>query len=199
MERILKSFHHITSLRICLTFASSMAWENWKLFGKFTLRGKCTYSEFFWWILRFAIVNLRIQSKYRKYGPEKLRIRALFTQISLNYKSRYTGFPLVGELGGIPPTTQKIDLSSYVPHCFAPKMLILWFSCSFWPFCPNCSPTSRPLMGNPFTVFCSCCYFFLVRKTLRTWDDTYILYLHALENVTKMKKDVVIYLFYTIQ
>ena len=24
--------------------------------------------------------------------------------------------------------------------CFDPKMLILSFSCSFWPFCPNCSP-----------------------------------------------------------
>ena len=28
-------------------------------------------------------------------------------------------------------------------------MLILSFSCSFWPFCPNCPPTSRPQLGNP--------------------------------------------------
>ena len=26
------------------------------------------------------------------------------------------------------------------PHCFDPKMPILSFSCSFWPFCPNCPP-----------------------------------------------------------
>ena len=119
MERILKSFHHTTSFRICSTFASSMAWENWKLFGKFTLRGKCTYSEFFWWILRFAIVKLCIQSKYRKYGPEKLRIRALFTQISLNYKSHYTGFPLVGELGEFLPLPRRLTclpMSSTVLH-----------------------------------------------------------------------------------
>ena len=30
------------------------------------------------------------------------------------------------------------------PHCFDPKMPILSFSCSFWSFCPNCPPTSRP-------------------------------------------------------
>ena len=26
------------------------------------------------------------------------------------------------------------------PHCFDPKMSILSFSCSFWPFCPNSPP-----------------------------------------------------------
>ena len=53
-------------------------------------------------------------------------------------------FPLVGGTGGDPPTTRKIGLSSPMPppppHCFDPKMLILLFSCSFWPFCPNCPP-----------------------------------------------------------
>ena len=44
-----------------------------------------------------------------------------------------------GGLGGFPPTTWKIGLSlPMFPHCFDPKMLILCFSCNFWPFCPNC-------------------------------------------------------------
>ena len=44
-----------------------------------------------------------------------------------------------GGLGGFPPTTWKIGLSlPMFAHCFDPKMLILCFSCNFWPFCPNC-------------------------------------------------------------
>ena len=39
---------------------------------------------------------------------------------------------------GYPPTTPKIGLSPPPPppphHCFDPKMPILSFSCSFWPF-----------------------------------------------------------------
>ena len=49
------------------------------------------------------------------------------------------GFPQWrGGTGGDPPTTREIGLSPTPcpPHCFDPKMLI--FSCSSWPFCPNC-------------------------------------------------------------
>ena len=57
-----------------------------------------------------------------------------------------------GGLGGIPPLPEKLACPPppAPPHCFDPKMLI--FSCSSWPFCPNCPlppPTSRPQLGNP--------------------------------------------------
>ena len=58
------------------------------------------------------------------------------------------GFPLVGGTGGgdpPPPLPEKSARPPHVPpHCFDPKMLILSFSCSFWPFCPNCP--SPPLV-----------------------------------------------------
>ena len=54
------------------------------------------------------------------------------------------GFPLVGETGGDPsPLPEKLrgDPSPLpeklaCPPMFPPKMPILSFSCSFWPFCP---------------------------------------------------------------
>ena len=43
-----------------------------------------------------------------------------------------------GGLGDHPPHYSKNCLvPSMSPHCFDPKMPILSFSCSFWPFCPN--------------------------------------------------------------
>ena len=58
-----------------------------------------------------------------------------------------TGFPLVGgDWGGFLPLHKKLacpfPMSS---HCFDPKMLILSFSCSFWPFCPNCPTPVEPI------------------------------------------------------
>ena len=58
----------------------------------------------------------------------------------------------LGGTGGDPPHYPKNWLvpPPCPPHCFDPKMPILSFSCSFWPFCPNClCPTSRPQLGNP--------------------------------------------------
>ena len=58
-------------------------------------------------------------------------------------------FPLRGD----PPTTLKIGLYHHMsPHCFAPNMLMLYFLCSFWPFYPNCPPTSQPELRNPGIV-----------------------------------------------
>ena len=41
-------------------------------------------------------------------------------------------------------------VSTKGPQCsvllFCPKILILYFSCSFWPFYPNCPPTNRPCL-----------------------------------------------------
>ena len=50
-----------------------------------------------------------------------------------------------------PPLSEKLACPPPPPHhCFDPKMPILSFSCSFWPFCPNCPPpTGRPQLGNP--------------------------------------------------
>ena len=54
---------------------------------------------------------------------------------------------MVGGTGGIPGLTTPPP--HVPPLCFDPKMPILSFSCSFWPYCPNCPPTSRPQLGNP--------------------------------------------------
>ena len=35
------------------------------------------------------------------------------------------------------------------PHCFDPKIPILYFSCSFWPFCPNCPLHQSTPLGKP--------------------------------------------------
>ena len=61
-------------------------------------------------------------------------------------------FPSVrgGGLGG----SHHYSKNWLVPPCppqFFPKMLILYLSCSFWLFCPNCPPTSRPHVRNPVT------------------------------------------------
>ena len=50
-------------------------------------------------------------------------------------------FQQVGGLGD-PPTNQKIGLCPHFLYYFASKMLILWFSCNFWPFCPKFPPPS---------------------------------------------------------
>ena len=50
---------------------------------------------------------------------------------------------------GDPPnyTTWKISLSPHVsPNSFATKMLILWFLCTFWPFCSNIVPSQVDLI-----------------------------------------------------
>ena len=61
-------------------------------------------------------------------------------------------FPSVrGRDWGDPTTTQKIGLSPHVSPQFFPKMLILYLSCSFWLFCANGPPTSRPHVRNPVT------------------------------------------------
>lgn len=67
-------------------------------------------------------------------------------------KVNIPGFLLVlvvvgGRGGGLgyPSTNQKIGLPPPFPlHCFATKMLILKFSCSFWAFCPKCPPLVKP-------------------------------------------------------
>ena len=63
-------------------------------------------------------------------------------------------FPRVSPSGG-GPEKLACPPNDPPPHCFDPKMLILSFSCSLWPFCPNLTPTSRPQLGNPvsFTPF----------------------------------------------
>ena len=67
----------------------------------------------------------------------------------LNYYNFF--LDITGTGGGSPPLPKKLACPFMSPHCFDPKMLILSFSCSFWPFCPNCPPpsTSRPQLGNP--------------------------------------------------
>ena len=60
------------------------------------------------------------------------------------------GFPVVGGLEWDPPPHY---LKNWLappplhapPHCFDPKMPILLFSCSFWPFCPNSPPPVDPI------------------------------------------------------
>ena len=39
-----------------------------------------------------------------------------------------------------------LKVLNVLSYCFSPKILILYFSCSFWPFCPNCPPTNRPCL-----------------------------------------------------
>ena len=70
-----------------------------ELMKKHYFREKCPYSEFFW------SVFIHIRTDYRdvfspnagKYGPEKLRIRTLFTQwyFSIKKKSLSTHFMLL--------------------------------------------------------------------------------------------------------
>ena len=61
-----------------------------------------------------------------------------------------TGFPL-------PPsrTSPKAGLSSYAMPCpsFTPKIIILLFWCSFWPFCPKCFPHKATPFGKPWKVW----------------------------------------------
>ena len=50
-----------------------------------------------------------------------------------------------------PPTTQKIGLPPYpnVPHCVAPKILILWFPCSLLTILPKTSHHKITPDGKP--------------------------------------------------
>ena len=58
--------------------------KNWESFSHFInfyyliLRKKCPYSEFFWSV--FSRIWTEFSPNVGKYGPEKLQIRALFTQ-----------------------------------------------------------------------------------------------------------------------
>ena len=59
-------------------------------------------------------------------------------------------------LGGNPtPLPEKLACPS-PPHCFDLKMLILSFSYSFWPFCPNCPPHQSTHLGNPDKGYQTC-------------------------------------------
>ena len=51
-----------------------------------------------------------------------------------------------------PPLLEKLACPPHAPHCFDPKIPILSFSCSFWPFCPNCPLNQSTPFGKPCCV-----------------------------------------------
>ena len=70
---------------------SSVSVESLKVFVRLTLRKKYPYPEFFWLVfsriqtemLRVSLLSLNTG----KYGPEKFRIRTLFTKYKVNIRS----------------------------------------------------------------------------------------------------------------
>ena len=93
------------------------------------------------------------------FAPDPLLFSRLFSFPRLykgtviNDMNGHSGFPFVGRGGQEdthptpqPPPSLPENLA-VTPYCFVLKMFILWFSCSFWPFGPNCP--RRPHLGNP--------------------------------------------------
>ena len=80
---------------------------------------------------------------YLKTSKKKLFME-LQPESLLSYGAR---FPLVV---GLPPNYPKYWLPPHCPPLLCPKNVDFVISCSFWPLCPNCPPTtSRLYLGNP--------------------------------------------------
>ena len=127
--------------------------HNRYLTGSETLREKYPHSEFFWpvhldWIQRDTMYLSVFSPNTGKYGPEKLWIRALFTQWNMPMNTVKFCRPISVSILYIKSTVSFFRVSNVISNSVEPALsLFLTIVITEWLWGCNQNPIVKPLDG----------------------------------------------------